>query len=366
MARAKRVVIKIGSGVLTHHRDIIDAGVIESLAGEMSEMIDGGREIVIVSSGAIAAGCRKLGLKRRPRSIPEKQAAAAAGQSALIRYYERAFEERGKKVAQILLTGDGLSDRGRYLNARNTISALLHYGVIPIINENDTVAVDEIRFGDNDNLSALVTGLVDADLLVILTDTDGLYDRNPSRFPDARLIRTVRDFDSQTRGAEGSLSGVGTGGMISKVEAARKAATFGVPTIMANGDRRGVLPELMKGGEVGTLFIPGEERLKGRKRWIAYNLQVCGRIIVDAGAKRAVEGGKSLLPSGVVAVEGDFGFGDLVSVAEEGGAEFARGLVQLGSREIDAVKGLKTSEMERVLGKKDYDEVIHRDDLVLL
>lgn len=366
VSRARRVVIKIGSSVLTHHRDIIDLHAIESLAGEMSDIIDGGKEIVIVTSGAIAAGSRKLGLRGRPKNIPEKQAAAAAGQSVLIRHYEKAFEKSEKKVAQILLTGDGLSERSRYLNARNTIFSLLHYSVIPIINENDSVVVDEIRFGDNDNLSAMVTGLVDADLLIILTDTEGLYDRDPRRFEDARLIHAVNDFDMQTRGAADTASGVGTGGMVTKIEAARRAATFGVPTIIANGEKKGVLLDIMESGEVGTLFIPGDEKLKGKKRWIAYSLKVSGRIVVDGGARRAVEGGKSLLPSGVVAVEGDFDFGDLVSVAEESGGEFARGLALFSSGEIGAMKGLKTAEIEKVLGKKDYDEIIHRDDLVVL
>ena len=363
---AKRIIVKIGSGVLSHHTEIIDAKVIESLVNDMSVLLDEGKEIIIVTSGAVAAGTKKLGLKGSPRSIPEKQAAAAAGQSTLIRYYERAFEKRGKKVAQILLTGDGLSDRTRYLNARNTITSLLYYGVVPIINENDTVVVDEIRFGDNDNLSAMVVGLSDADLLIMLTDTEGLYNKDPRKFDDVALIHTVRDIDSQTKGVAGGVSDVGTGGMVTKIEAARRAATFGVPAIIANGEREGVLLDMMSGGGLGTLFVPREERLKGKKRWIAYNLKVSGTIVVDDGAKNALGEGKSLLPSGVVAVEGDFYFGDLGSLVVENGAEFARGLVQYGSNDIDASKGLKTSQLEEVLGKKDYDEIVHRDDLVLL
>lgn len=363
---AKKIIVKIGSGVLTHHTEIIDAKVIESLVDDMSVLLDEGKEIVVVTSGAVAAGTKKLGLKGSPRSIPEKQAAAAAGQSTLIRHYERAFEKRGKKVAQILLTGDGLSDRARYLNARNTITSLLYHKVIPIINENDTVVVDEIRFGDNDNLSAMVVGLSDADLLIILTDTEGLYNKDPRKFDDVELIQTVRDIDSQTKGVAGGASDAGTGGMVTKIEAARRAATFGVPTIIASGERRSVLRDVMNGGGVGTLFVPREERLKGKKRWIAYNLKVSGTIVVDDGAKNALGRGKSLLPSGVVAVEGDFYFGDLVSLALENGTEFARGLVQYSSNDIDTSKGLKTSQLEEVLGKKDYDEIVHRDDLVLL
>ncbi len=364
--KARRIVVKIGSSVLTHHRDILDHAVIEALTGEMSAILDEGKEVIIVTSGAIAAGVKKMGLTKGARSIPEKQAAAAAGQSILIRHYEKAFEMQGKKVAQILLTDDGLSDRTRYLNARNTLSTLLHHRLIPIVNENDSVVVDEIRFGDNDKLSALVAGLVDADLLVILTDTEGLYDKDPRRAEDVELIHRVDDFDAQTEGAEDTLSSVGTGGMVTKIEAARRAATFGIPTIMANGERQGVLKSLMAGDEVGTLFIPKEERLKGKKRWIAYNLKVTGSITVDSGARRAVEKGNSLLPSGVLSVEGAFAFGDLVSVVETGGEEFARGLVQFESGHIEKMKGLKTSEIEAVLGKKDYDEVIHRDDLVFI
>ncbi|MBE9504249.1 MAG: glutamate 5-kinase [Proteobacteria bacterium] len=363
---AKRIIVKIGSAVLTHHTEIIDGKVIESLVDDMSVLLDEGKEIILVTSGAVAAGTKKLGLKGSPRSIPEKQAAAAAGQSTLIRYYERAFEKRGKKVAQILLTGDGLSDRTRYLNARNTITSLLYYSVVPIINENDTVVVDEIRFGDNDNLSAMVVGLSDADLLIMLTDTEGLYNKDPRKFDDVELIQTVRDIDSQTKGIAGGASDVGTGGMATKIEAARRAGTFGVPAIIANGGRKGVLLDVMNGVGLATLFVPREERLKGRKRWIAYNLKVSGTIIVDDGAKNALGRGKSLLPSGVVAVEGDFYFGDLVSLVLENGPEFARGLVQYSSNDIDASKGLNTSRLEEVLGKKDYDEIIHRDDLVLL
>lgn len=364
--KAKRLIVKIGSGVLTHHTEIIDREVIESLVEDVSTLHDEGKEIIIVTSGAVAAGKRKLGLKRSPRSIPEKQAAAAAGQSTLIGYYERAFEKRGKKVAQILLTSDGLSDRSRYLNARNTITSLLYYKVIPIINENDTVVVDEIKFGDNDNLSAMVVGLTDADLLILLTNTEGLYDKDPRKFDDTRLIKTVEDIDMQVKGVAGGASDCGTGGMVTKIEAARRSATFGVPTIIANGERKGVLLDILSGNDVGTLFVSREDRIKGKKRWLAYSIKVAGQVIVDAGAKGAMEKGKSLLPSGVVSVKGDFYFGDLVSLVLDGGAEFARGLVQYGSGDIDAVKGLKTSQIEAALGKKDYNEIIHRDDMVLL
>jgi len=364
--KARRIVVKIGSGVLTHHSEIIDLKVVESIAHDLSVIADMGKEVILVTSGAVAAGRRKLGLKGKPKSIPEKQAAAAAGQSTLIRFYEDAFDKRGKRVAQILLTGDALSNRKRYLNARNTIFALLHHNVIPIINENDTVAVDEIKFGDNDNLSAMVTGLADADLLVILTDTDGLFDKDPRKFSDARLIETVRDFESQTAGASEGSSDTGTGGMVTKTEAARKAATFGVPSLIANGEKKGVLLDIFNGGGKSTFFIPREGRIKGKKKWIAYNIKVSGSLFVDSGARKALINGKSLLPSGIKLVEGEFSFGDLVSICEEGDQEFARGLVQFDSSELDKMKGLKSSEIVARLGKKDYQEVIHRDDMVIL
>ena len=239
---------------------------------------------------------------------------------------------------------------------------------MPIINENDTVAVEEIRFGDNDNLSARVAGLADADLLIILTDTEGLYDKDPRKFEDAAIIPYVKasDFDEQTAGASVSVSGVGTGGMVTKVEAAKIAATFAVPTVIANGERKGVLVEIVQGDDRGTFFAPGEERIRGRKKWIAYNRSVSGKVIVDKGARRAVEGGNSLLPSGVVGLDGKFLFGDLVSIVDDRGEEFARGLVQYGSDDIEAIKGLKTADVENVLGKKDYDEVVHRDDMIII
>lgn len=364
LAGVKRVVVKIGSGVLTHHSEIIDLAVIESIASDLSTFIDDGGEVIIVTSGAVAAGQRKLGIKGRPNGIPEKQAAAAAGQSTLIRYYENAFEKSDKRVAQILLTGDALSNRKRYLNARNTIFTLLDYGAIPIINENDSVSVDEIKFGDNDNLSAMVAGLTDADLLIILTDTEGLFDMDPRKFPEARLIHTVRDFDAQTKGASRGSSETGTGGMLTKIEAARKASAFGVPTIIANGERKGVVLDIMKADELGTFFIPNDENIRGKKKWIACNLNPTGTIFVDSGAKAALKRGSSLLPSGVTKIVGNFSFGDLVDIFEEGKEKFACGLVQFDSCDLEKIKGLNTSEIEKSLGKKEYEEVIHRDDMV--
>lgn len=364
LAGVKRVVVKIGSGVLTHHSEIIDLAVIESIVADLSSFIDENGEVIIVTSGAVAAGQKKLGIKGRPNGIPEKQAAAAAGQSTLIRYYENAFEKSDKSVAQILITGDALSNRKRYLNARNTIFTLLDHGAVPIINENDSVSVDEIKFGDNDNLSAMVTGLVDADLLIILTDTEGLFDMDPRKFPEAKLIHTVRNFDAQTKGASKGSSRTGTGGMLTKIEAARRASTFGVPTIIANGERKGVILDIMKGDELGTFFVPNDEYIKGKKKWIACNLNPAGTIFVDSGAKAALKRGNSLLPSGVTKITGNFSFGDLVEIFEDGKEKFACGLVQFDSGDLEKIKGLNTSEIEKLLGKKDYEEVVHRDDMV--
>lgn len=364
LAGVKRVVVKIGSGVLTHHSEIIDLAVIESIVADLSSFIDDGGEVIIVTSGAVAAGQRKLGIKGRPNGIPEKQAAAAAGQSTLIHYYENAFEKSDKSVAQILITGDALSNRKRYLNARNTIFTLLDHGAVPIINENDSVSVDEIKFGDNDNLSAMVTGLVDADLLIILTDTEGLFDMDPRKFPEAKLIHTVRDFDAQTKGASKGSSETGTGGMLTKIEAARRTSTFGVPTIIANGERKGVILDIMKGDELGTFFVPNDEHIKGKKKWIACNLNPAGTIFVDSGAKAALKRGSSLLPSGVTKITGNFSFGDLVEIFEDGKEKFACGLVQFDSGDLEKIRGLNTSEIEKLLEKKDYEEVVHRDDMV--
>jgi glutamate 5-kinase len=269
-------------------------------------------------------------------------------------------------VAQILLTRDDVSDRRRYLNARNTLLTLLEYGVIPIINENDTVVVEEIKFGDNDNLSALVTNLVNADLLVILSDIDGLYDRDPRLHRNARLIPLVpRVTEEMERRASGTTSAISIGGMVTKLQAARKAALFGVPTVLANGMTDGMLGKVLRREEAGTLFASEVNRLNSRKHWIAFTLEPAGKILVDEGAKRAVlQKGKSLLPSGVLEAEGKFGQGDPVILADAAGLEFAKGLVNYDSAEIRKIKGLKTSEVEARLGRKCSDEIIHRDDLV--
>lgn len=367
-SQVKRVVVKVGSHVLADPDKGLREDVLRYLAKDISCLRDNNIQVVIVTSGAIAAGMKKLGFKKKPRSIPQKQAAAAAGQSSLMWLYEKAFEEFSKKVAQVLLIHEDLSNRKRFLNARNTLVTLLNLGVIPVINENDTVAVDEIKFGDNDYLSVLVTNLVGADLLTILTNTDGLYDKDPRINDDAELIPLVEDISTSfIKRFGGPSEPFGTGGIRSKVEAAEKASHFGISTIIANGRTPGILARIFQGEDVGTLFLPKENRLSSRKHWIAFSIRPAGNIRVDDGAEEAiVKKGKSLLPSGIVEVNGGFGVGDAVSCIGLTGKEFARGLVNYSADEVSKIKGFKTSEIEGVLGYKYFDEVIHRDDLVVL
>ncbi len=366
LEKVRRVVLKVGSRVLTGKGRTLSQPVFDRLAREISAAKKRGYEVVLVSSGAIAAGMGRLGLLEKPKTMPEKQASAAIGQSALMWSYEKAFSFYGEKVAQILLTRDDLSNRNRYLNARNTLLTLLDFGVIPIINENDTVVVQEIKFGDNDNLSALVTNLVNADLLVILSDIDGLYDKDPRVHKSARLIRFVDQVtEEMEQKATGTLSLFSIGGMVTKLQAARKAALFGVPTVLANGMTEELLGKILRGEEVGTLFTSQVNKLTSRKHWIAFTLEPQGRIIVDEGAKRAIlQRGKSLLPSGVLSAEGKFSLGDPVALSDLNGREFAKGLTNYDSSEINKIKGLKTSEVESRLGYKYSDEIVHRDDLV--
>jgi glutamate 5-kinase len=368
-SKSRRVVIKVGSSVLTNAEEGLDQGRIDRLAEDISFISEKGREVILVSSGAIAAGLAKLGLKKK-KSMPLslKQAAAALGQSGLMWAYEKTFAAHGRKVAQVLLTREDLSNRTRFLNARNTLQTLLDYDVIPVINENDTVAVDEIKFGDNDNLSGMVAHLADADLLVILSDIDGLYTADPRMDPRAELIPLVEKITADVeRGAGDTQTAVGTGGMRSKIMTAKKVGAIGVPMVIVNGKKNGILPALFEGRDVGTLFLPRPEKLESRKHWIAYTVCTSGRLVVDNGAREALmQKGKSLLPGGIVKVEGMFKIGDCVSCADLSGNVFARGLAKYSSVDLDRIKGLKTTQIASVLGHKDYDEVIHRDDLVIL
>jgi len=369
LSKRHRIVIKVGSAVLAPSEKGLDEARIGRLAAEISELLDQGREVVLVSSGAIAAGLTKLGLvKKKGMLLSLKQAAAAIGQSGLMWMYEKTFSAHGRKVAQVLLTREDLSNRTRFLNARNTLHTLLDYGVVPIINENDTVSVDEIKFGDNDNLSGMVVHLVDADLLVILSDIDGLYTADPKLDSSAELVSVVEKISAEVdRAAGDAQTPVGTGGMRSKIMTARKVGAYGTPMVILNGEKPGLLQELFAGREVGTLFLPRPEKQDSRKHWIAYTMSATGKVVVDDGGREAlVHKGKSLLPGGVLKVEGAFKVGECVTCVDRAGQAFARGLVKYSSEDLDRIKGLKTAQITSVLGYKDYDEVIHRDDLVIL
>ncbi len=364
----RRIVIKIGSKVLTD-KDGLDEHVFLRLAREINLLLERGYEVIIVSSGAVAAGMKKLGMAQKPIAIPEKQATAAIGQPALMHYYEKAFNRFGARVAQILLTHADLSNRVRFLNAKNTIFTLLKHNVIPIINENDTVSVEEIKLGDNDNLSSMVTMLAEADLLILLTDIEGFYSCNPKDLPSGALpLSVVKSIDREVEScAFDTDSAEGTGGMITKLQAAKKTAHHGAATIIANGKRQHILRDIFDGKDVGTLFLQKKDRIKGRKHWIAYTLKPKGTLIIDSGGVKAlVERKKSLLPSGILNVTGNFNAGSSVSLITEAGEEFARGLVNYNSGELDSIKGLKTQNITDVLGYKYFDEVIHRDDLIVL
>ena len=366
--KARRLVVKVGSAVIAGPGSAVSASFLTRLAGEIRGIKEAGKEAVIVSSGAIATGMKRLSLTARPVSIPERQAVAAVGQGALMALYDAAFSKAGEKVAQVLLTHEDFADRRRFLNARNTLFTLFKFGIVPVINENDTVAVDEIKFGDNDALSALTTNLVEADLLVILTDIDGLYDRDPKLHRDAKLVSLVEDADTLDVSAiGGSISHVGTGGMRSKCEAASKAAHYGAATVIADGNSPGILSKILAGEDVGTLFLPREDRLTSRKHWIAFSTRPSGRVFVDDGARDALlNKGKSLLPSGIRDVEGAFEAGEVIHCVDAKGMEFARGVSNYSSDEIKRIMGLKSKDIEKTLGYKVYDEVIHRDNLVVV
>ena len=362
----KRAVIKVGSGVLTSSSGL-NMTVIEGLTRDICSLKERGIEILLVSSGAVASGLKKIGMSERPRSVSQQQAMAAVGQSSLIMAYEEAFERLGHKVAQILLTRDDLTHRRRYLNARNTLFTLLSWDVVPIINENDTVVVDELKFGDNDNLSAMVTNLTEAQFLVNLTNIDGLFDKDPREHKDARLIEVVEEADRRIMRYASSIPGfLGTGGMASKIRSARKVTLRGVPTVIANGLKPEILRLIFSGENEGTLFLPAETTLCSRKHWIAFTKSPRGEIVVDRGAERAIlKNGKSLLPSGILEVRGRFSLGNSVVLLNEKGDQIAVGMVNYHSGDVRKIIGAKSSEIESRLGFKHDDEVIHRDNLVL-
>jgi glutamate 5-kinase len=362
----RRVVVKVGSGVLTRANGL-NMNVIDDLTTEICALREKDLEVILVSSGAIAAGLKKIGMFKRPQSVSQQQAVAAIGQSRLMTAYEEAFERHGHKAAQILLTRDDLTHRRRYLNARNTLFTLLSWKIIPIINENDTVVVDEIKFGDNDNLSAMVTNLTESDLLINLTNIDGLFDKDPRLHKDAQLIRVVSKVDRKVSKLASAIPGfLGTGGMASKIAAAQKVALGGVPTIIANGLTPEILKRIFTGKDEGTLFLPREVSLCNRKHWIAFTKSPKGELVVDRGAERALlESGKSLLPSGIKEVRGRFSQGNSVLIVNEAGEGIAVGMVNYHSGDVKKIMGAKTSEIEARLGFKHDDEIIHRDNLIL-
>jgi glutamate 5-kinase len=369
LSRSKRLLVKVGTGTLTDREGRFDRANCVRLGAELAEAARG-RRLVLVSSGAVALGAERLGLVRsrgKPWDIPTKQACAAVGQPHLMAAWGGALGAHGVTVAQVLLTADDLASRKRFLNARRTFERLLDEGVVPVVNENDTVAVDEIKVGDNDTLAGLVAGCVEADLVAMLTDVEGLYDRNPAE-PGAALLHEVARITAEIeRMAGGAGSERSVGGMATKVKAARRLAAQGVGTALLSGRRKGALAALLAGERVGTVFAAGKERLTSRKGWLAAAARGKGVIVVDPGARRALtEQGRSLLPSGVRGVEGQFGIGDPVDIAVEPGRPFARGLAGYAAEEVRRIAGLKTSEIERALGYKYLDEIVHRDDLVLL
>lgn len=365
--RIRRAVIKIGTSSLLDSTGAPAMHRIRSLCSEAAVLRTGGVDVVLVTSGAIGIGRQRLQMTERPKTIPEKQAAAAVGQSELVQIYERAFAEFGVIVGQVLVTRDDMKARGRYLNLINTFRGLFDFGVVPIVNENDTVAVEELRFENNDVLSALVASAIDADLLVLLTDTDGLYSADPHTDDTAIRYDQVDELTLEIlEGASGATSSYGTGGFQTKLEAARICMSAGIEMVIANADAQDVISRVVSGCPVGTRFVP-RHHLAGRKRWFAFNLPIRGKILVDEGAKEAVKkNGKSLLPSGIVGAEGAFSHGDLVSVCGPEGVEFARGLANYSSCEVLKIRGVNSSDIYERLGYKDYDVVIHRDNLVCL
>ncbi len=366
VSNVKKALIKIGTGVLAG-TDGLDLSIVEQLVDEMVALRSRGMQIVIVTSGAIASGKHRMGITSKLKSMPQKQACAAIGQGRLMRIYSNAFGRHGVYVAQILLTMSDLTDRARYINVRNTLSTLMDWSVVPIINENDTVSVDEIKFGDNDHLAAMIANVIQADILINLTNTEGLFDRNPVGKQRARLIKLVHEITDEIESmATAEADPVGMGGMRSKVIAARKVTACGIPYIIARGRTKGILADVFAGKEKGTLFLPSAEPMTSREYWIAFTLRSRGKLFLDDGAKNAiVNQGKSLLPSGITKVEGDFEVGDPVICIGTDAKAFAKGLVNYSSKDLVKIQGLKTAKIMQVLGYKDYDEVIHRDNMAV-
>ncbi len=368
LSKARRWVIKIGSALLTNEGAGLNAEGIQRWVDQMATLRQNGVEILLVSSGAVAEGMCRLGWQSRPHELHKLQAAAAVGQMGLVQAYESRFQKYGLHTAQVLLTHDDLSSRERYLNARSTLKTLLSYGVVPVINENDTVVIDEIRFGDNDTLAALVANLVEADHLIILTDQEGMFDKDPRSNADATLIDEAPVTDSQLEAmATGGAGSLGRGGMLTKVRAARLAARSGASTVIASGRAENVLQRVRQGEAIGTLLYAEKAPVTARKQWLAGHLQLRGKLVIDNGACRVLrESGRSLLAVGVKAVEGRFARGEVVACVDESGKEIARGLVNYNADEVNRIKGQASEKIESLLGYVGEPELIHRDNLVLV
>ncbi|MBP3780241.1 MAG: glutamate 5-kinase [Selenomonas sp.] len=368
LQEAKRIVVKVGTSTLTHDTGKLNLNRIDKLIREIADLKNQGKEMILVSSGAIAAGLGKLGLDKKPDSIPEKQAVAAIGQGVLMHIYEKLFAEYGQVMGQVLLTKENSVQHHQYIHSRNSLLAQLAMGAVPVINENDAVAVDEIKIGDNDNLSAMVATLVDADALIILSDIEGLYTANPATHPEAELISEIPEITPQVESiAGGAGSKLGTGGMMTKIQAAQIAMSAGVTMVIASGSREGVLREVLTGQNIGTVFPARESHLRVRKSWLAFGKRLAGEIVVDAGCAAAMrDKGSSLLPAGVVACAGDFAAGSTVRVLTETQQEIARGIVNFDMSTLSRVMGHKSEEITRLVGENVPEEVIHRDNMVLM
>lgn len=369
LQKAKRIVIKVGTSTITYANGKRNFSQIDRLAREISDLQNQGKEMILVTSGAVAVGVDRMGLPGKPKTIPGKQAAAAVGQGVLMHTYEKFFADYGQIVAQVLITKTEAIDRHRYTNTRNTFMELMRQRVIPIVNENDVVALDELKIGDNDNMSALVAGIVDADLVIILSDVDGLYTANPQTHPYAVIVPEVAEITPEIEASAGGVgSARGTGGMATKIQAAKAATSSGIHLVIASGTEKNAITRVLQGEELGTLFVSRENRLQFRKRWLAFGAKIAGSIVVDEGCAKAIRkaGGCSILPAGVFAVQGEFLPGSTVSVIDKDAHELARGLVHYSSAELEQIKGCNSGEIANILGHKNFDEVIHRDDLVIL
>lgn len=363
----KRVVIKIGTSVLLDNKKKISTHMIGSIADQVKAIQKMGIKPVIVTSGAVACGMEMLNLKKKPKEIEKKQALASIGQVLLMNMYMDVFEKKGIRIGQILLTHEDIASKSRCLNLMNTLNALINMDIVPVINENDALSFKEIRFGDNDNLSALIAQISNADLLLLLSDVDGLYEKDPKRYPEARIIKRVERIDRDIeKTAEGTRSERSIGGMVSKLEAAKKAGYYGIPTRVVKGDIKDVIPRVVAGEEIGTLFLPGG-KIARNKWWTAFAYKVKGNIDIDEGAVQAIiDRGKSLLPSGIVHIDGDFSRGDCVDLRGMNGRVIARGITNYSSSDINKIKGIKSIDIEKKLGYKYTEEVIHRDNMVIL